>query len=83
MSKQGVRVGVAGNSRESLQQDVERDGRLRCHVLWAGLRHYQSDAHHQVRMQVPVVLLRQVQRLRGDCGRTHLQGIEEDPCGFL
>lgn len=64
---------LLGHSRQSVQQVLERHGRLRGHVLWAGLRHHARQARHQVRVQVQVVLRCGVQRLRGHGGCPHLQ----------
>ena len=64
---------LLGHSGQSLQQVFERHGRLWGHVLWAGLRHHASQARHQVRVQVQVVLRCGVQRLWGRGGHSHLQ----------
>lgn len=68
---------IPGHGGQSVQQVLQGHGRLRGHVLWAGLRHHAHQARHQVRMQVQVVLRRGVQRLRGGGGRSHLQASQE------
>lgn len=64
---------VGGDSWAALRPDVPRHGRLRGHVLRQRLRHGSRQPHHQVRVQVPLVLRRPLPRLPPAGRRAHLQ----------
>ncbi|CAG08753.1 unnamed protein product [Tetraodon nigroviridis] len=63
-----------GHRGACLQQDVPWRGWLRGDVLRPRLRHVPGQPHHQVRVQVPLVLRRAVPGLPAAGGRAHLQG---------
>ncbi|VCW85402.1 unnamed protein product [Gulo gulo] len=58
--------GLAGHAGPPMQQDVRGHGRLRAHVLRPWLRPVQERADGALPLQVPLVLLRQVQEVHGD-----------------
>lgn len=67
---------VLGHSRESLQQVLQGHGWVWSDVLRPGLWHNAGCTRHQVRVQVPLVLCRQVQGMPGDSRLPHLQSTE-------
>lgn len=69
-----LHVRVDGDWGACLQQDIPWRGWLRGDVLRPGLRHVPGQPHHQVRVQVPLVLRRALPRLPPASGRAHLQG---------
>lgn len=56
-----------------MQQDVRGHGWLRAHVLRPRLRPVQDRADGALPLQVPLVLLRQVQEVHGDRGPVCVQ----------
>lgn len=68
---------LTGNSGSSLQQDVRGHGRLRAHVLWSRLRPIQGPAGGALPLQIPLVLLCQVQALHSHRRPLCLQVREE------
>lgn len=64
---------LAGHAGPPVQQDVRGHGRLRAHVLRPRLRPVQDRADGALPLQVPLVLLRQVQEVHGDRGPVRVQ----------
>lgn len=62
----------AGNGGPLLQQDLESHRRLRAHVLRAWFPHAGGGGGRQVQLQIPLVLLRQVQTMPQDGGDAHV-----------
>lgn len=67
---------LLGDSWARVQQDVPWNRQLRGHVLRPGLRHNPCHTHHQVRVQVPLVLCCALQGVRGHRGRAHVQSAQ-------
>uniref|UniRef100_A0A8C2SL57 Protein Wnt n=1 Tax=Capra hircus TaxID=9925 RepID=A0A8C2SL57_CAPHI len=64
---------LAGHAGPPVQQDVRGHGRLRAHVLRPRLRPVQDGADRALPLQVPLVLLRQVQEVHAGRGPVRLQ----------
>lgn len=63
---------------QAVQQQLDPDGQLRRPVLWPGLRRTAAHAHLAVQLQVPLVLLRQVQHVQREIRSFHLQVRKEE-----
>lgn len=64
---------ISGHRRARVQPDVPRSRQLRGDVLRPRLWHVPREPHHQMRMQVPLVLRCPLQGLPRRGGRPHLQ----------
>lgn len=56
-----------------MQQNVVRHGRLQSPLLRQRVQHAEVDSQGEMRVQVPLVLLRRVQNLREEYRHAHLQ----------